>query len=110
LTFFAVSTQVPVRERRQQELRRFGKRAFSSRASRWHHGLSMATRRAQQPAKGQARRVDRATFRPGDYGRVTQADGLDRWWVRSSSGDWIALSYQRVVENDNGTITLLYLQ
>jgi len=29
--------------------------------------------------------------------------------VRSSNGDWIALSHQRVVENDDGTITLLYL-
>jgi hypothetical protein len=42
--------------------------------------------------------------------KVTQADGIDRWWVRSSNGDWIALSHQRVVENEDGTITLLYLQ
>jgi hypothetical protein len=45
----------------------------------------------------------------GDYGRVIQADGTDRWWVRSSNGAWIALSHQRVAENDDGTITLLYL-
>ncbi len=69
----------------------------------------MATRRPQQPAKGHSRRVDRATFRPGDYGRLIQADGTDRWWVRSSNGDWMALSHQRVGENDDGTITLLYL-
>jgi hypothetical protein len=41
---------------------------------------------------------------------LTQADGTDRWWVRSSSGAWMALSHQRVEENDDGTITLLYLQ
>ena len=69
----------------------------------------MATRRTQQAAKGQSQRVDRATFREGDYGRVIQADGTDRWWVRSSNGAWIALSHQRVAENDDGTITLLYL-
>jgi hypothetical protein len=40
---------------------------------------------------------------------MTRADGTLQWWVRSSSGGWIALSHQRVVENDDGTITLLYL-
>ncbi len=40
---------------------------------------------------------------------MTRADGAEQWWVRSSSGGWIALSHQRVVENDDGTITLLYL-
>ncbi len=54
-------------------------------------------------------RVDRATFHPGDYGRMTQPDGTERWWVRSSDGIWMALSHQRVEENDDGTITLLYL-
>jgi hypothetical protein len=54
--------------------------------------------------------VDRATLSPGDYGRVIQADGTVRWWVRSASGAWTALSHQRVVENDDGTITLLYLK
>jgi hypothetical protein len=68
-------------------------------------------------AKGRAprcgepsRRLDRATFGPGDYGRMIRADGTLRWWVRSSSGGWTALSHQRVVENDDGTITLLYLE
>jgi hypothetical protein len=70
----------------------------------------MVTRRVRQPAKGASPRVDRATFRAGDYGRLIQADGTDRWWVRSSSGEWMALSHQRVVENDDGTITLLYLE
>ena len=70
----------------------------------------MVTRRVRQPAKGASPRIDRATFRPGDYGRVTQEDGSDRWWVRSPDGGWTALSHQRVAENDDGTITLLYLK
>ncbi len=70
----------------------------------------MVTRRVRQPAKSTSPRVDRATFRPGDYGRLVQVDGTDRWWVRSSNGELMALSHQRVVENDDGTITLLYLQ
>ncbi len=69
----------------------------------------MATRRRPQPATGTSTRLDRATFRQGDYGRVTRADGTDQWWVRSTSGAWVALSHGRVVENDDGTITLLYL-
>jgi hypothetical protein len=56
-----------------------------------------------------APRVDRATFRPGDYGRVVRADGTNQWWVRSASGAWVVLAHQRVIENDDGTITLLYL-
>ena len=66
----------------------------------------MVTRRVRQPAKGASSRVTRATFRRGDYGRLIQADGTDRWWVRSSNAEWMALSHQRVVENDAGTITL----
>jgi hypothetical protein len=38
------------------------------------------------------------------------ADGTERWWVRSSRGNWIALSHQRVMDNGDGTITLLYLK
>jgi hypothetical protein len=57
-----------------------------------------------------APRVDRATFQPGDYGRVVRADGTEQWWVRSSTGTWIALTHQRVSENDDGTITLLFLK
>ena len=70
----------------------------------------MATRRMPQRATGAAPDIDHATFHPGDYGRLTQADGTDRWWVRSSSGAWMALSHQRVEENDDGTITLPYLR
>jgi hypothetical protein len=69
----------------------------------------MATGQTRKAAKMQPQRVDRTTFHVGDYGRVIQADGTDRWWVRSSNGAWIALSHQRVAENDDGTITLLYL-
>jgi hypothetical protein len=69
----------------------------------------MAIWRTQQAAKVQPQRVDRATFRAGDYGRVILADGTDRWWVRSSNGAWTAVPHQRVTENDDGTITLLYL-
>jgi hypothetical protein len=63
-----------------------------------------------QQAREPAPRVDRATFQPGEYGRMTRADGTNQWWVRSSTGAWMALSHQRVVENDDGTITLLYLR
>jgi hypothetical protein len=54
--------------------------------------------------------VDHATFAPGEYGRMSRADGTEQWWVRSASGNWIALTHQRVMENEDGTITLLYLK
>jgi hypothetical protein len=69
----------------------------------------MTTRRTQQATKGLSQRADRTTFRAGDYGRMMQADGTDRWWVRSSNGAWMAVPHQRVSENDDGSITLLYL-
>jgi hypothetical protein len=53
--------------------------------------------------------VDRATFRRSEYGRIVRPDGSEQWWVRSARGTWIALSHQRVMENDDGTITLLWL-
>jgi len=53
--------------------------------------------------------IDRATFRRGEYGRIVRPDGSEQWWVRSARGTWIALSHQRVMENDDGTITLLLL-
>ena len=53
--------------------------------------------------------VDRATFRRGEYGRIVRPDGSERWWVRSARGTWIALSHQRVMKNEDGTITLLLL-
>lgn len=54
-------------------------------------------------------RPDTATFQPGDYGRVRRPDGTEQWWVRSSTGTWIALKHQRVWENDDGSITVLSL-
>ena len=53
---------------------------------------------------------DDATFQPGDYGRLVRADGSAQWWVRQADGTWTALSHERVIENDDGTITLLYLK
>jgi hypothetical protein len=53
--------------------------------------------------------VDRATFRRGEYGRIVRPNGSEQWWVRSARGTWLALSHQRVMENDDGTITLLLL-
>jgi hypothetical protein len=54
-------------------------------------------------------RVEKATFGAGEYGRVVQPDGTAQWWIRSSKGTWIALSHQRVMENEDGSITLLSL-
>ncbi len=54
--------------------------------------------------------VDRATFRRGEYGRIVRPDGSEQWWVRSARGTWIALPHHRVMENDDGTITLLLLR
>ena len=51
----------------------------------------------------------RTTFGPGDYGRLVGPDGTERWWVRSANGTWTVLSHQRVVENEDGTLTLLYV-
>jgi hypothetical protein len=69
----------------------------------------MATRRRPHGVTATSPRLDRATYRPGEYGRVIRPDGSDQWWIRSASGAWIALSHGRVVENDDRTITLLYL-
>ena len=65
--------------------------------------------RTRLPAEAPPR-VDRATFEPADYGRLVRADGTEQWWVRSSQGIWTALTHQRVTENDDGTITLLYVK
>ena len=70
----------------------------------------MTPRSKSGRAEGDSPRMDRTTFRPGDYGCVTQEDGTERWWVRSPDGGWTPLSHQRVAENDDGTITLLYLR
>ena len=71
--------------------------------------MAPAARKGQRPGEP-PRQLDRTTFRPGDYGRMTRPDGTLQWWVRSSTGGWTTLSHQRVVENDDGTITLLYLE
>jgi hypothetical protein len=81
---------------------------FAGGARRWHDRYAMTTRRAPRP-QAASPRVDRATFKPGDYGRFVRNDGTEQWYVRSPTGTWTALSHQRVVENDDGTITLLYL-
>jgi hypothetical protein len=39
-----------------------------------------------------------------------QPDGTAHWWIRSSKGTWIAFSHQRVIENEDGSITLLSRQ
>ncbi len=54
-------------------------------------------------------RPDRATFAPGEYGRMRRPDGTEQWYVRSPKGTWIALRHQRVMENEDGTITLFFL-
>jgi len=69
----------------------------------------MTRRRGLQRVNETSPGIDRATFQPGDYGRVMHADGTARWWVRLSNGAWTALRHQRVIENDDGTITLLYV-
>ena len=69
----------------------------------------MASAPRVQGKKDGAARAERTTFRPGEYGRVIRPDGTEQWWVRSPAGAWVPLSHQRVAENDDGTITLLYL-
>lgn len=61
--------------------------------------------------KGQGKeRLEKATYQPEDYGRMTRADGTEQWWVRSSSGAWVALRHERVMPNDDGSITLLFVK
>jgi hypothetical protein len=55
-------------------------------------------------------RLEKATYRPGDYGRMIRPDGTDQWWVRSPQGTWVALRHQRIMPNDDGSITLLLLE
>jgi hypothetical protein len=55
-------------------------------------------------------RPEKATYQPGDYGRMIRPDGTEQWWVRSSSGTWVALRHQRVMPNDDGSITLLLMK
>ena len=46
---------------------------------------------------------------PGNYGRIVNPDGTEQWWVRSSTGALIALRHERVMINEDGSITLLLL-
>jgi len=55
-------------------------------------------------------RLEKATYHPADYGRVIRPDGAEQWWVRSSTGTWVALRHQRVMPNDDGSITLLLVK
>jgi len=55
-------------------------------------------------------RLEKATYQPGDYGRMVQPDDSEQWWVRSPKGMWIALRHQRVMPNEDGSITLLSLE
>jgi hypothetical protein len=55
-------------------------------------------------------RLEKATYQPGDYGRMIRPDGTEQWWVRSPKGIWIALRHQRVMPNEDGSITLLSLE
>jgi hypothetical protein len=55
-------------------------------------------------------RLENATYRPGDYGRMIRLDGTEQWWVRSPKGNWVALRHQRIMPNEDGSITLLLLE
>jgi len=55
-------------------------------------------------------RLEHATYQPEDYGRMSRPDGTEQWWVRSPKGPWIALRHQRVMPNEDGSITLLSLE
>ena len=66
-------------------------------------------KRAPRQGRDDEDRPETATFAPGDYGRIVRPDGTEQWWVRSSKGTWIALRHQRVMINEDGSITLLLL-
>ena len=70
----------------------------------------MSRTRMKDRRHATAPRVDRATVHFGDYGRLVRPDGTTKWWVRASNGAWVALGHERVSENEDGSITLLYLQ
>ena len=55
-------------------------------------------------------RLEHATYPPGDYGRMIRPDGTEQWWVRFPQGPWVALRHQRVVPNEDGSITLLSVE
>ena len=55
-------------------------------------------------------RLEKTTYQPGEYGRMIRPDGTEQWWVRSPKRMWIALRHQRVMANEDGSITLLSLE
>jgi hypothetical protein len=55
-------------------------------------------------------RFEKATYQAGDYGRLIRPDGTEQWWVRSLTGTWVALRHERVMPNDDGSITLLLVK
>jgi len=55
-------------------------------------------------------RLAKATYQPGDYGRMIRPDGAEQWWVRSQKGTWVAVRHPRVMPNDDGSITLLLVK
>ena len=66
-------------------------------------------RRTVRERRDDEDRSEKVTFAPGDYGRIVSPDGTAQWWVRSAKGPWIALRHQRVMINEDGSITLLFL-
>ena len=74
-----------------------------------HSLASPAPRKERLKEHGESR-LEKATYQPGDYGRLIQPDGTEQWWVRSSKRTWIALRHQRVMPNEDGSITLLSLE
>ena len=66
-------------------------------------------RRTARERRDDEDRPEKATFAPGDYGRIVSRDGTEQWWVRSSKGTWSALRHQRVMMNEDGSVTLLFL-
>jgi len=46
------------------------------------------------------------TFSPGEYGRMIDHDGEEKWWVRASTGNWVFLTRHQVVRHEDGTITV----
>src|SRR5215470_13831168 len=65
----------------------------------------------RQRMKGHGKdRLEKATYQPGEYGRMVRRDGTEQWWVRSSIGTWVALRHERVMPNDDGSITLLLMK
>src|SRR2546427_3843395 len=72
-------------------------------------GFRRAMRRTAQERRDDGDRPAKATFAPGDYGRIVSPDGTEQWWVRSSKGTWIALRHRRGVGNAGRRSTPLFL-